>query len=309
MPFPGLDAFRLHWPADSRPPGASLHAKIIVIDDRVALVGSANLTSRAMETNLECGILIRGGPQPRAIRDHTVGLYAAGSLRRLLRSLPLPTDAQGVLHKAIERGWKRPSVEDWTEIDQQMTEPYSLSLEFKPLVDQPVPVWVATVGEKTHRPPITELTLRKSFNMLSKYVEFRGVEVGRLPTILATGVDVEPTTAPIFVSDLNKAWEYGDWPKVVMAYDGRCLEYTYREITISETTTDEIARLMMDYPTKIESPDGDRVWLTRLPETDTRAATPYEAAFARWIPENPFDALLAVFVFIPEIDSPLTAYG
>ena len=82
-PFPGLDALRLHWPAQSRPPGAALHAKIIVVDDQVALVGSANLTSRAMESNLECGILIRGGPQPRAIRDHITGLYAAGLLLRL----------------------------------------------------------------------------------------------------------------------------------------------------------------------------------------------------------------------------------
>jgi cardiolipin synthase len=82
-PFPGLEALRLHWPTASRPPGASLHAKIIVIDDRIALVGSANLTSRAMETNLECGILIRGGPQPRAIRDHMMDLHATRYLRRL----------------------------------------------------------------------------------------------------------------------------------------------------------------------------------------------------------------------------------
>ncbi len=82
-PFPGLDARRLHWPASSRPSGAALHAKIIVVDDQVALVGSANLTSRAMESNLECGILIRGGPQPRAIRDHVTGLYTAGFLRQL----------------------------------------------------------------------------------------------------------------------------------------------------------------------------------------------------------------------------------
>jgi phosphatidylserine/phosphatidylglycerophosphate/cardiolipin synthase-like enzyme len=82
-PFPSLNAFRLHWPATSRPPGAALHAKIIVVDDHVALVGSANLTSRAMESNLECGILIRGGPQPRAVRDHVTGLYAAGLLLRL----------------------------------------------------------------------------------------------------------------------------------------------------------------------------------------------------------------------------------
>ena len=82
-PFPGLNALRLHWPASSRPSGAALHAKIIVVDDQVALVGSANLTGRAMESNLECGILIRGGPQPRAIRDHISGLYAAGLLLRL----------------------------------------------------------------------------------------------------------------------------------------------------------------------------------------------------------------------------------
>ena len=83
MPFPGLGALRLHWPAAARPPGASLHAKVIVVDDKVALVGSANLTNRAMESNLECGILIRGGPQPRAIRDHITSLYAAGRLLRL----------------------------------------------------------------------------------------------------------------------------------------------------------------------------------------------------------------------------------
>jgi len=37
----------------------------------------------ARQSNLECGILIRGGPQPRAIRDHITGLHAAGVLLRL----------------------------------------------------------------------------------------------------------------------------------------------------------------------------------------------------------------------------------
>jgi cardiolipin synthase A/B len=82
-PFPGLGAIRLHWPPGPRPPGASLHAKVIVVDDVIALVGSANLTSRAMEANLECGILIRGGLQPRAIRRHVTELRARGDLRRL----------------------------------------------------------------------------------------------------------------------------------------------------------------------------------------------------------------------------------
>ena len=81
-PFPGIPAIRLHWPVSQRPRGASLHAKIIVVDDEVALVTSANLTSRAMEANIECGILIRGGPQPRAVRDHLMELRALNILRR-----------------------------------------------------------------------------------------------------------------------------------------------------------------------------------------------------------------------------------
>jgi cardiolipin synthase A/B len=80
-PFPDLDAIRLHWPTAHRPQGAALHAKIIVVDHCIALVGSANLTSRAMDTNLECGILIRGGPHPRAICDHVAGLWAAEILQ------------------------------------------------------------------------------------------------------------------------------------------------------------------------------------------------------------------------------------
>jgi phosphatidylserine/phosphatidylglycerophosphate/cardiolipin synthase-like enzyme len=82
-PFPDLDATRLRWPSSERPPGAALHAKIIVVDDTIALVGSANLTSRAMEDNLECGILIRGGPPPSAIRDHIMSLYVHGCLQKI----------------------------------------------------------------------------------------------------------------------------------------------------------------------------------------------------------------------------------
>lgn len=82
-PFPGLTARRLSWPADRRAPGAALHAKLIVIDATVALITSANMTSRAMEANLECGVLIRGGATPAAVRNHILGLYDRGTLRRI----------------------------------------------------------------------------------------------------------------------------------------------------------------------------------------------------------------------------------
>ncbi len=45
-----------------------------------ALIGSANLTGRALDTNIECGVLLRGGPQPRAISEHIWGLVRSGVL-------------------------------------------------------------------------------------------------------------------------------------------------------------------------------------------------------------------------------------
>lgn len=82
LPFPELAALRLHWPGAARPEGAALHAKLLVVDTALALVGSANLTGRALERNLECGVLIRGGKAPALIRVHLRQLLEAGVLCR-----------------------------------------------------------------------------------------------------------------------------------------------------------------------------------------------------------------------------------
>jgi cardiolipin synthase len=83
LPFPTLEATRLAWPASRRHARyASLHAKILVTDESTALVGSANVTGAAMVVNLECGILLRGGPHPKAIRAHLSALHEQGDLVR-----------------------------------------------------------------------------------------------------------------------------------------------------------------------------------------------------------------------------------
>lgn len=69
-PLGGIPVRRLVWPASEREPGAAMHAKILVVDRRCALVGSANLTGYAVERNLECGVLIRGGSLPGMLADH-----------------------------------------------------------------------------------------------------------------------------------------------------------------------------------------------------------------------------------------------
>ncbi len=79
-PFPGLSARRLAWPATARSPDAAMHAKVLVVDRRTALVGSANLTSRALEHNLECGLLVREGSVPAQLADH---LLSVDGLREL----------------------------------------------------------------------------------------------------------------------------------------------------------------------------------------------------------------------------------
>lgn len=69
-PFPGTQLRHLTWPGWRRPSGASMHAKLLVVDRQIALVGSANLTGYGLERNLECGLLVRGGPVPGALAGH-----------------------------------------------------------------------------------------------------------------------------------------------------------------------------------------------------------------------------------------------
>lgn len=69
-PLGHISARRLVWPAGERDSGAAMHAKILVVDRRCALVGSANLTGYGVERNLECGVLVRGGSLPGMLVDH-----------------------------------------------------------------------------------------------------------------------------------------------------------------------------------------------------------------------------------------------
>lgn len=62
------------WSAEKRSAGgaasAAVHAKCAVADDALAFITSANLTSSAMERNMELGTLIRGGSVPGKLRQH-----------------------------------------------------------------------------------------------------------------------------------------------------------------------------------------------------------------------------------------------
>jgi hypothetical protein len=130
---------------------------------------------------------------------------------------------------------------------------------------------------------------------LSLTLEYRGVELDRLPTILSTGIDVEPSDAVLYVSTLEKALEYGGLPKAVIVLDPDHLERTWRTLP-ADSAAEEVERIQQTYPTKLTSTDGTKLWCSRLSEDDPRITTDYETAYARWIPGDPLEALQAVFV-------------
>jgi phosphatidylserine/phosphatidylglycerophosphate/cardiolipin synthase-like enzyme len=60
-----------------------MHAKVVVIDRRKALVTSANLTARAQAENIELGLLVDHAPTSQRIAAYFDGLIATGVLRRV----------------------------------------------------------------------------------------------------------------------------------------------------------------------------------------------------------------------------------
>ncbi len=71
------------WPASRRPAvgnsRAALHAKLLAADQSIALLGSANLTDKALAYNLELGVIIRDPYVVRRMVCHFRSLMKPGS--------------------------------------------------------------------------------------------------------------------------------------------------------------------------------------------------------------------------------------
>lgn len=79
--FGGMPLVRvLRWPKERRDPGAVLHAKAVVSDGRSAFVTSANLTGRAMRSNIELGVLLPDAEVAERIERHVESLRSRGEL-------------------------------------------------------------------------------------------------------------------------------------------------------------------------------------------------------------------------------------
>lgn len=65
------------------PKRASLHAKCVVADERIAFISSANFTEAAQVRNIEVGAFIRSVPFARQLASHFMGLADRHALERL----------------------------------------------------------------------------------------------------------------------------------------------------------------------------------------------------------------------------------
>lgn len=91
----------------------------------------------------------------------------------------------------------------------------------------------------------------KADGLLTTYVSalgrlpaFRAVSLDGLPTVIATGIDVEPSTAPFFsTSDPTKALEYGGLPKLMIVLDENELVPSFQ--ALPRTVTDEEQRAVL----------------------------------------------------------------
>jgi phosphatidylserine/phosphatidylglycerophosphate/cardiolipin synthase-like enzyme len=61
----------------------AVHAKCAVSDGKLAFITSANLSTMAMERNMELGVLVRGGHLPDELHRHLEALVATELVERI----------------------------------------------------------------------------------------------------------------------------------------------------------------------------------------------------------------------------------
>jgi len=76
------------WHAGSEKKGfadsvGSVHAKCAVSDGKMAFITSANLSTAAMERNMELGVLVKGGHLPDELHRHLEALVATETVERV----------------------------------------------------------------------------------------------------------------------------------------------------------------------------------------------------------------------------------
>jgi hypothetical protein len=76
---------------------------------------------------------------------------------------------------------------------------------------------------------------------------YRACGLSRLRTLVETGVDLDESRPVISVGVFSKAWEYGGWPKLMLAYRWSGLGRICK-VARPDTTVEQIGELRSLYP-------------------------------------------------------------
>lgn len=180
------------------------------------------------------------------------------------------------------------------------------TMTLQKLANNPCPIWLLPypVGfERKNLATELEANLGKLFpeDALVPLL-FRGVGSDRLPTIMKTGCDVEPSDAPLFVGPLTKALEYAnDGDQIIQIFRAPLLLPSWQEWPAS-TALDDLAEVQRSYPTVLHTEDKAWSFFSRLPQGNPRLASPYEREYGFWIPGNAHLALAGVIIITEDVD-------
>jgi hypothetical protein len=132
---------------------------------------------------------------------------------------------------------------------------------------------------------------------------FAGSRWTGCPLCRRGGIDVEPTDARIYGGALDKAFEYGGTPKLVLAMRGwsqpdgdrtLLLDKNSRIHKHAEADVD-VESIQNTYPYAYPI-NGESNLYSRFPSL-TGAEIKYDQDYGYWIPGDPFDALVAMFIY------------
>lgn len=140
--------FRLYHPYTSGGEPIYVHAKILVVDDRILRIGSSNMNNRSLRLDTECDVTIDAGlpanagssPVIRAIRDGLIAEHLGADREEVSRRI----DASGSLIDTIEmmrgdgrslRPYEVPDMNDVTKwlADNEVLDPEGPEEMFEPL--------------------------------------------------------------------------------------------------------------------------------------------------------------------------------
>jgi len=144
--------FRLYHPVTTAGRPIYVHAKVLIVDDRVLHVGSANMNNRSLRLDTECDVVIDAASAANADAAEAIATAIAGLRDRLLGehlglapdSVRARVEAEGSLIAAIEalrgegrslRPYEVPvlnEVETWLA-DNELLDPEGPEEIFKPL--------------------------------------------------------------------------------------------------------------------------------------------------------------------------------